>query len=242
MTPTLIDAAFIPEGLGQAKTVFAWKGLGSHIGPVDRPSTMTPLLSHKTTAALQSIAAGLLLWGARALAASLDKDHRGRIVHKVEACFAYQVDHRYVDFDAGPPLKKVERPPARSAVFELEKFFGRATWHEDYWDAEASPVIECSSMTYLVRHILPREANAPFEAWLGEVLDRAGRVAKKPASTKERAPAKRALVFRGAALAPDFIATHRPFDFKKNKALVADHLRVLARTRNPYLTKAFPRR
>jgi hypothetical protein len=67
VTPTLIDAAFIPEGLGQAKAVFTWKGLGSHIGPVDRPSTMTPLLSHKTTAALQSIAADLLLWGGFAL-------------------------------------------------------------------------------------------------------------------------------------------------------------------------------
>lgn len=241
MTPPLIDVGFIPEGLGHSKPVFAWKGLSCHIGPVDRPSTMTPLLLHKTTAALQSIAAGLLLWGARALAASLDEDHRARIVHKVEACFAYQVDHRYVDFDAGPPLKKVERPPAQSAMFEFEKFFGRATWHEDYWDGEASPGIECSAMTYLVRHILPREAKAPFEAWLGEVLDRAGQVAKKPASTKERAPAKRALIFRGAALAPDFIATHRPFDVNENKALVAEHLRALAKRKNPYLTKRFPR-
>lgn len=242
MTPTSIDAAFIPEELGRANAVFAWKGLGSHIGPVDRPSKMTPLLMHKTTAALQSIAAGLLLWGARALAASLDKDHLGHVVHKVEASFAYQVNHRYVDFDAGPKLTKVERPPARSAMFELEKFFHRATWHEEYWTAEHSPVIECSAMIYLVRHILPREAKAPFEGWLCEVLERAGRVAKKPASTKERAPAKRALVFRGAALAPDFIACHRAFDVKRNKAQVADHLRALARTRNPYLTKAFPRR
>lgn len=84
-------------------------------------------------------------------------------------------------------------------MFELEKFFGRATWHDTYWKAEHSPVIECSAMTYLVRHILPRGAKLAFESWLGEVLDRAGRVAKKPASAKERALAKRALIFHGAA-------------------------------------------
>ena len=44
----------------------------------------------------------------------------------------------------------------------------------------------------------------------------------------------------GGAL-PDFIASHRTFDIKQNSARVADHLRALAQTRNPFLTKSFPR-
>jgi len=51
-------------------------------------------------------------------------------------------------------------------------------------------------------------------------------VAKKPDSTKERNPAKRAVVCRGAALALDFIAWYRTFDLKQNKARFADHMRA----------------
>lgn len=240
-SPSILDTSFIPTALGQTKPRFAWKGLSCHIGPVDRPSKMTPLLMHRTTAALQSIAAGLLLWGARALAAALDEAILRRAVQKVEASFAYQVDHRYVDFHAGSPLVKCERPPARSAMFELEKFFGRALWHESYWESEHGPVIECSAMTYLVRHILPRGAKAAFEAWLCEVLDRAGQVAKKPKTSKERNPAKRALIFRGPALAPAFLATNQPFNPAANPSQVALHLRALARAKNPFLTAAFRR-
>lgn len=230
----------IPQLLLGAVLDFKWEGAREHIGPTE---TVTPLLNHiggTTSCAQISLCAGVLLWGASRLQGFVEVEHNFELA---EAAFAYQVDWRYVDIDAGPKGKAPDQPPALSAMMRLNQFMRNSIDKDEYWDSFYQPVSETFHSIHIVNHILPKPVKKDFENWLNIVVERIKKSYAKPDESfrkrKEFDSEAEYQIFlgrhRGPALPPQILAPSFDYTPENRESLVRDFLKNLDIGNNRYL-------
>lgn len=161
--------SYIPASIVGAPLDFRWEGARDHMGPTETITPLLDMLASTTTAAQIAMCAGVLSWGAWRLKGHTPVEHNFELA---EAAFAYMVDWRYVDRDAGPKGKAPDQPPAVSAMMQLNRFMRLELNHDEYWDNYFQPVRETFHAVHIVRHILPKATVAEFDSWLKALVAR----------------------------------------------------------------------
>jgi hypothetical protein len=231
---------FIPEEIVGAPIDFPWEGAQEHIGPVE---TLTPLMMHLGRGnglAQVAMCAGILLWLTWRLKTLTDVEHN---LELAEAAFAYTIDWRYVDINAGPKGKAPDQPPEVSAAKKVNSLVRRALNQDTYWNSFFTPVAETFHAANVVQHIVPTSQKGAFEHWLLAVSDRMHAhfplpdLAEREFSTFESEQAYDAYVAprRGVAIPPEILDTSVEYDPGKRDASLAKFLTGLDRGRNRFL-------
>lgn len=217
-----------------------WEGAQAHIGPVE---TVTPLLTHLgrgTGLAQVAMCAGILLWMTWRLKPIADVDHN---LELAEAAFAYSIDWRYLDVNAGPRGKAPDQPPEASSAKKVNSLVRRALDAESHWNSFFTPVGETFHAAHIVQHIMPKSHKAEFVKWLEFVSDRMHTHFPLPDipqrefssfENKEAAWAYRA-PRRGVAVPPQALDPAIEYQPASREELMREFLRGLNRGRNRYL-------
>jgi hypothetical protein len=193
--------SYVPPSIVGAPLNFHWEGASDHIGPVETVTPLLDLLAGTTTTAQIAMCAGILSWGAWRLKGHVEVEHNFELA---EAAFAYVVDWRYVDRDAGPRGKAPDQPPALSAMKQLNRFMRLGLNQDKYWDSYFQPVWETFHSAHIVRHILPNAMRSDFESWLATLV---GRIKSHWAKPDEEF--RRKDTFPNAKEREQFISRHR---------------------------------
>ena len=160
---------YVPAEIVGAPISCEWKGAQAHIGPVE---TLTPLmvqLGRGTAATQVAMCAGILLWLTWRLKTLTPVEHN---LELAEAAFAYNIDWRYLDVDAGPKGKAPDQPPAESAAKKVNRWMRDAVDAETRWNSFYTAVGETFHSSHVVKFITPRRYKPDFTAWLDAVSDR----------------------------------------------------------------------
>lgn len=232
--------AYIPQSIVDAEIDFRWQGAKEHIGPTE---TVTPLFLHvgNTTSNAQiSLCAGVLLWGSWRFKDMAESDHNFELA---EAAFAYQVDWRYVDIEAGPKGKAPDQPPALSATVQLGRYLRNAIDMEEFWESYYQPVSNTFHSIHIVSHILPKESKREFQHWLDVIVERIKRNYAKPDEAfkkrKQFHTEDEYQLFlarhRGPALPPQILDPNFDYKPEERENLVRAFLQSLDISRNRYL-------
>lgn len=236
--PSYIEATIVGAPMD-----FVWDGAQAHIGPVE---TVTPLMKHLgrcTGLAEVGLCAGVLLWGTWRLSGIADNRHH---LELGQAAFAYGVDWRYVDPNAGPDLAPPDQPPAVSATMKLGDLMRRALDHDTYWNSFYIPVGETFHSANIVSHILSKDARRQFERWLTAVSDRMHThfrlpdIAFRKYRTFENEAAYDAYVAprRGVAVPPQLLDPDFAYDESQYEPLMTAFVSSLNPANNRYLRSA----
>lgn len=231
---------FIPASIVGAPLDFLWEGAQAHIGPVEVVTPLMKRLGQGTGLAQVALCAGVLLWLTWRLREATEVDHN---LELAEAAFAYCVDWRYIDVDAGPKGKAPEQPPALSAAKKVNSLMRRALNHETYWNSFYQPVGETFHSANIVNHILPRATQRVFEGWLLALADRVKTHFPRPSieyreySTFESEVAYDEFVapMRGVAPPPQILDPSFAYEPQQRDRLLSEFLAELDPKRNRYL-------
>ena len=232
--------SYIPADLVDAPIDCRWDGAQAHIGPVE---VVTPLMKHLgrgTGLAQVAMCAGVLLWMTWRLKTLADVDHN---LELAEAAFAYSIDWRYLNVDAGPKGKAPDQPPALSASKKVNSLVRRALDAQTHWNSFYTPVGETFHAANVVEHIMPKSRRADFDAWLTAMSDRMhahfplpdmpardiSTFDSKAAAWAYRAPR------RGVAVPPQLLDPSFDYDPAQREDLLREFLSGLDRGRNRYL-------
>jgi hypothetical protein len=232
--------AYIPESILSAPLQFVWQGATEHIGPTETVTKLLDRLSGTTTCAQITMCAGVFEWGAWRLSAHTPVDY---CLELAEAAFAYQVDWRYVNPDAGPVGKAPDQPAAISATMQLTRFMRSALDKDEYWNSYYQPIRETFHCAHLVEHILPKQAKKGFQAWLDGLAERIMQFWPKPdepfRKKKEFATVEEHQSFiarhRGVAVPRELLDPDFPYRPEMREQLVAEYLERLDWKVNRYL-------
>ena len=232
--------SWIPEQIVGAPIEFKWSGAGDHVGPMETVTPLLDMLSAKTTCAEISLIAGLLQWTAWRLNGHTDTEHN---VWLAEAAFAYQVDWRYCDVNAGPKGKPVDQPPAQSAMMVVNRFARQALDYDEFWNSYYQPVRQVFHAAHVVQHIVPKSERSVFDSWLKATVARLDQVARKPDEAfkkkKEFASPEEHASFiarhRGSPLPPEVLDPSFTYEASERAQLVSKFLTSLSWDANPYL-------
>jgi hypothetical protein len=230
--------SWIPEQVVGAPIEFKWSGASDHVGPMETVTPLLNMLSGKTTCGQVSLIAGLLQWAAWRLNGHTDSEHN---LWLAEAAFAYQVDWRYCDVDAG--REPVDQPPAQSAMMLVNSFARQALDYDEFWNSYYQPVRLVFHAAHVVQHILPKSERAVFEGWLKSTVARLDLVAPKPEEAfkkkKEFASAEEHAAFisrhRGVPLPPEVLDPSFEYEDSARAELVSKFLSSVNWDANPYL-------
>jgi hypothetical protein len=232
--------SFVPPTIVDAPIDCKWGGAQEHIGPTE---TVTPLLlnlGRGNGLAQVAMCAGILLWLTWRLKTLTEVDHN---LELAEAAFAYTIDWRYVNVDAGPKGKAPDQPPAVSAAKKVNSFMRRALDHEAHWHSFYTPVDSTFHSSHVVQHIMPKERRIDFERWLRAVSDRMHQyfpLPNIPQRDFETFESKAAYIEyciprRGIAVPPQLLDPSFDYQPSQREALLAEFLAQLDRGRNRYL-------
>jgi hypothetical protein len=233
--------SFIPAEIVDAPIDCKWESAREHIGPTE---TVTPLLKNLGRGnglAQVAMCAGILLWLTWRLK-SLTKE-AGQSLELAEAAFAYTVDWRYVDLEAGTNWEAPDQPPADSATMKVNNFIFDTLDHDAHWSSFYTPVGSTFHTSHIVQHVIPKAHRRDFEQWLAAVSDRMAQHFPLPDlperdfdsfDTEEEYDAYCA-PRRGVAVPPQLLDPSFGYDPFQREKLVEQFLQGLDRSRNRFL-------
>lgn len=232
--------SFIPKEIVGAPIDCSWEGAQAHIGPVETVTPLMKQLGRGNGLAQVAMCAGVLLWLTWRLKPLTEVDHN---LELAEAAFAYCIDWRYVDINAGPKGKAPDQPPEVSAAKKVNSLVRRALDQDSYWNSFFTPVAETFHAANVVQHIMPKPHKRTFDQWLLTVSDRMHAhfplpdIPKREFSTFESKEAYRAYCAprRGIAIPPQILDISVEYDPSQREANLKGFLRGLDRERNRFL-------
>ncbi|MFI2475936.1 hypothetical protein [Nocardia xishanensis] len=234
--------AFVRVSEPDAPLDCVWEGASDHIGPTETVTPLVDRLSGTTTCAQIALCAGVLLWGTWRLRGLTQVEHN---LELAEAAFAYCVDWRYVDVDAGPKGRAPHQPPEQSAMMQLNRFMRAALSRDHFWDSFFQPVFETFHSANIVHHILKPEDRPGFDRWLDHGAERIKLHFPKPADEyreyetfdSDEAYNEFVAPHRGIAVPPQLLNPDFDFDPHQRTKLMAEFLVGLNPDKNRYLRK-----
>lgn len=167
---------YIPEAIIGAPIDFPWEGRRAHAGPMQTVTKLLNRLASTTTCGQLTMCAGILEWAAWRLYGHLPIDNT---LHFCDAAFAYQVDQRYADADAGDIRKPPPGPPELAALMEISGYLWSAMG-PDFATSYFQPIPDTFHAAHVTRHITPKAHRKAFDQWLAALSDRVHAVAPKP--------------------------------------------------------------
>jgi hypothetical protein len=173
---TRTPPSYVPNAIIGAPIDFPWKGTRAHAGPMQTMTKLLDRLSGTTTCGQITMCAGIVEWLAWRLQGHLPIENT---LHFCDAAFAYQVDHRYADRDAGDITNPPAGPPECAALMEL----GGYLWDQlkpKFLTSYYQPVPETFHASHVTRHTTPKAHKKTFDGWLAGLSDRVHTVAAKP--------------------------------------------------------------
>lgn len=236
-----IQPAFIPDQVVGAPAQFAWRGANCHCGPSIAVTPLLRRLDNTTTCGQLTLCAGLLTWAAWRFMGCTDQAGPG--LELVEAAFAYQVDWRYADRDAGTVYMPPDTPPVRSALMEVAVYMWEGLNKDGFWDSYYTPIMQTFHAAHVVQHVMPKAERLAFVRWFDQVIDRVQRHASAPdepfrkKSEFDSIEAWKAYTARqrGPALPPEIIDPQVDYRAEDREQLVARFISNLDWKKNRYL-------
>lgn len=233
--------AFLPDALSQPSPEFAWRGAGRHGGPANAVTPLLEKLDMLTNCGQITLCAGVLAWAAARLEGSTTLG--ASALELAQAAFAFQIDGRYVDRDAGDVHKPVDEPPAQSALMEVMSYQRTALNREKYLKGYYAPIMQTFHASHITQRVMGPEHRPAFVAWFEQAIERVQRFARRPSEPfrqKREFPTYEAyLAFiaphRGPALPPELLDPAVPYAAQDREALVAAFVATLDWRRNRYL-------
>ncbi|MCE1174553.1 MAG: hypothetical protein LWW77_08110 [Propionibacteriales bacterium] len=231
---------FIPADVVGAPIDCEWKGAQAHIGPVETLDPQLIRLGRATASAQVAMTAGILLWLTWRLKPLTEVDHN---LELAEAAFAYTIDWRYLDVDAGPKGKAPDQPPELSAAKKVNSLMRQAVDADSYWNSFFTPVDKTFHSARVTRYILPKPHKVKFGAWLNELSERTYQHFPLPDlpqrdirefESREACYAYRA-PRRGVAIPPQLLDPSFDYQPEQREDLLREFLAGLDRSRNRYL-------
>jgi hypothetical protein len=235
--------AYLPAKIVGAPIDCVWEGPQAHIGAVEQVTPRMKRLSRCTGLAQVVQCAGVLQWATWRFDQLADNAHHHELI---EAAFAYTVDWRYTDADAGPDVEAPPQPVELSATLKLGDLLRRALNPEEYWNSFWTPISETYHAANIVAHVLPKGSRATFEGWLDAVADRMATHFPLPdleyrkfrSFPDEAAYDAYVAPRRGIAVPPQLLDPTFDYDPAQHDQLIADFVAGLDPARNRYLRSA----
>ena len=181
---------------------FSWKGSGCHCGPRGSETPLLRRLDGTTICAQLALCSGLLSWAAWRLMGHTDEAQPA--LELAQAAFAYQVDWRYADPDAGTVHAAPDTPPALSALMEVTVYLWESLDKDRFWDSYYAPVMQTFHAAHVVQHIMPKAQRPAFVRWFDQVIERVQLHARAPAE-----PFRKQREFDSMDAWKQFVARHR---------------------------------